>query len=74
MDTSETQKKLKRTLWTVICQQIWQRGRNGQLSRDIQPTKLNQEEMDDSNRLISRNEIEYVILKKKKLPTNQSPG
>ena len=33
--------------------------------------KLNQEEIDQLNRLISRNEIEYVI---KTLPTNKSPG
>ena len=32
--------------------------------------KLNQEEIDQMNRLISRNEIEYVI---KTLPTNKSP-
>ena len=36
----------KRILWTIICQQIWQHRWNGQLSRDIQPTKT---------------EIEYVI-------------
>ena len=34
-------------------------------------TKLNQEEIDQLNRLITRNEIEYVI---KTLPTNKSPG
>ena len=33
--------------------------------------KLNQEEIDQLNRTISRNEIEYVI---KMLPTNKSPG
>ena len=33
--------------------------------------KLNQEEIDQLNRQISRNEIEYVI---KTLPTNKSPG
>ena len=35
------------------------------------PPKLNQEERDQLNRLITRNEIEYVI---KTLPTNKSPG
>ena len=35
------------------------------------PPKLNQEEIDQLNRLITRNEIEYVI---KTLPTNKSPG
>ena len=33
--------------------------------------KLNQEEIDQLNRPITRNEIEYVI---KSLPTNKSPG
>ena len=33
--------------------------------------KLNQEEIDQLNRLITRTEIEYVI---KILPTNKSPG
>ena len=36
------------------------------------PPKLNQEEIDQLNRLIIRNEIEYVI--KKTLPTNNSSG
>ena len=35
------------------------------------PPKLNQEEIDQLNRPITRNEIEYVI---KTLPTNKSPG
>ena len=35
------------------------------------PPKLNQEEIDHSNRQITRNEIEYTI---KTLPTNKSPG
>ena len=33
--------------------------------------KLNQEEIDQLNRLINRNEIKYVI---KSLPANKSPG
>ena len=33
--------------------------------------KLNQEEIDQPSRLITRNEIEYVI---KTFPTNKSPG
>ena len=28
-------KNCKRIIWTIICQQIWQPRRNGQLSRDI---------------------------------------
>ena len=35
------------------------------------PPKLNQEEIDQLNRLITRNEIKYVI---RILPTNKSPG
>ena len=35
------------------------------------PPKLNQEEKDQLNRLIARNEIEYII---KTLPTNKSLG
>ena len=42
MDTAEIQiiqKKRKLTLWTIICQWIWQPRRNGQLLRNIQPTE-----------------------------------
>ena len=35
------------------------------------PPKLNQEEIDNLNRMITRNETEYVI---KTRPTNKSPG
>ena len=42
------------------------------------PPKLNQEEIGNLNRLMSRSEIESVIIiikkKKKNLPTNKSPG
>ena len=37
----------------------------------LQHAKLNQEEIDQLNRSIARNEIEYVI---KTFPTNKSPG
>ena len=36
------------------------------------PPKLNQEETDELNRLITRNGIEFII--KKTLPTNKSQG
>ena len=40
MNTAEIQKRKKlRILWTIICQQIWQPRRNGQISKDIQPGK-----------------------------------
>ena len=29
----------KRILWTILCQQIWQPRRNGQLSKSLQPVK-----------------------------------
>ena len=38
MDTAEIQKIL-REYWTIICQQIWQPRRKGQLPRNIQPIK-----------------------------------
>ena len=36
-DTTKIQKNHKRILWIVICQQIGQPRRNGQISRNIQP-------------------------------------
>ena len=39
MDTAEIQKNHKGKLWTIIYQQIWQPRRNGQPSRDLEPTK-----------------------------------
>ena len=44
--------------------------KNGPLSRETQPAKSEQEEIDQLNRSITRNEIEYVI---KTLPTNKIP-
>ena len=61
MDNAEIQKKKKkeRILWAIICYQIWQSIRNGQLSRHTyNPPKLNQEEIYQLNWLITRNEIE----------------
>ena len=46
-------------------QWIWQPRRNRQLSWDIQPIKLNQEEKDILNRLIMRNEIVLKLTKDK---------
>ena len=39
LDTSEILKTLRRTLWTITCQQIWKPRRNGQLSINIQTDK-----------------------------------
>ena len=44
--------------------------RNGQLSRDLQPVET-KEDIDQLNRLVTRNEIEYVI---KTLLMKKSPG
>ena len=60
----------KRLLWTNIRLQVWQSGRNGQLSRILQPAKTESREIELKG-LITRNEIEYII---KKFPTNKSPG
>ena len=45
--------------------------RNGQIFRKLQSSRLNQDEIEKINGLITRTEIETVI---KKIPTNKSPG
>ena len=37
---TEMQKKNKRILWTIICQHSQQPRRNGQVSRNTEPTKI----------------------------------
>ena len=71
MDTEAIQKTLREyyeKLYTNTCDNL-------QKINDFLETyslaKLNQEKIDQSNRLITRNQIEYVI---KTLPTNKSPG
>ena len=44
------------------------------LEETYSPPQLNQKEIDNLNRLITRREIESIIQKKKKLPSNKSPG
>ena len=63
-DTTEIQRKKKRDRipWTVICQQLGQPRRNGRLSRN-KPSRLNQKEIDNLNRWITSNKIEFVIKK-----------
>ena len=61
----------KRILWTTTCQQIWQSGRDWELSRILQPAIIESRKTDQLNRPLTRNEIEDVI---KTLPTNKSPG
>ena len=48
-----------------------QRGRNGQILRKVQLSKLDQEEIENLNRNITSREIETVI---RNLPANKSPG
>ena len=60
-----------RILCTIICQQIWQSGRNGQLSRVLQPVKTESRRNRSTEQIDTRNEIEYVI---KTHPINKSPG
>ena len=37
---NKKEKKNKRILWTITCEEIWQPRRNGQLSRDTLPAKI----------------------------------
>ena len=46
-----------------IHQQIGWLRRNGQVYRNIQPAKTEQEEIDNLNIIITRSEIEFVIIK-----------
>ena len=48
-----------------------QQGRNGQILRKVQLSKLDQEEIENLNRNITSREIETVI---RNLPANKSPG
>ena len=53
----------KRILWMIICQQIWQRRRNRQLSRELWPVKTESRRNRSTEQTDHRNEIEYVIKK-----------
>ena len=62
MDTAEVQKTVREYYeQLIVCQQIWQLRRKRQISRDIHPAKTESEEIDQLNRQITRNEIEYEI-------------
>ena len=52
---------------------VGQTRRNGQISRNTQPSRLNQEETNNLNRLVTHSEIEYVTTTTKNLSTNKSP-
>ena len=60
-----------RILSTIIYQQIFNLEEMDNFLETYSLPKLNQEEIDQMNRTITRNEIEYVI---KTLPTKKSPG
>ena len=66
-DTTEKQKKKKEN--TMICQQIGKLRRNGQVSRNTEPAKIDKKK-DNLNRPITRSEIQSVV-KKKKIPCKQ---
>ena len=53
-------KKPKEILWVIICQQIWQPWRNGQVSVNTKPIKT-EPRKNNLNRLINRSEVEYVV-------------
>ena len=71
MDTVEIQKNHERILWAIICQKYDNLEEMDNILETYSPAKLNQEEIAQPNRPITRNEIAYVI---KTLPTNKSPG
>ena len=68
-DTAEIQKR--RIAWTIICQKIGQARKKNRFLETYSPPKLNEEEIDNLNRTITRHEIEPVV-RKKKLPTYKS--
>ena len=64
----EYKKNHKRVLWTIICQQI------GKFLETYSSPKMNQEGIDNLNRLIIRSEIEFVILKNTPCKQNSRTG
>ena len=67
----QTNKQTKmRILWTIICQQIGNLEEMYKFLETYSPPKLNQKEIDNLNRLITRSEIESVI-KNTQIPCKQ---
>ena len=61
MDTVAIQIKNKRILWKLYANKFDNLEEMGSFIEKYHPPKLNQEETDHLKRLISRNEIEYII-------------
>ena len=71
MDTAKIQKTIKEYCEQLYANKFYNPEEMDNFLETYSLPKLNQEEMDQLNRLITRNEIKYVI---KILPTNKSPG
>jgi len=71
MDTTEIQKTVREYYQQLYANKFDNLEEMDNFLETYSLPKLNQEEIDQLNRLITRNEIEYVI---KTLPTNKSPG
>ena len=71
MDTTEIQKTMREYYEQLYANKFDNLEEMDNFLETYSLPKLNQEEIDQLNRLITRNEIEYVI---KTLPTNKSPG
>ena len=71
MDTAEIQKNIREYYEQLYANKFNNLEEMDNFLETYSLPKLNQEEIDQLNRPITRNEIEYVI---KTLPTNKSPG
>ena len=71
MDTTEIQKTMREYYEQLYANKFDNLEEMDNFLETYSLPKLNQEEIDQLNRLITRNEMEYVI---KTLPTNKSPG
>ena len=71
MDTAERQKNGERILWTTDANKFDNLEEMDNFPESYRPPNLDQEEIDQWNRPITRHENEYAI---KTLPTSKSPG
>ena len=71
MDTTEIQKTMREYYEQLYANKFDNLEEMDNFLETYSMPKLNQEEIDQVNRPVTRNEIEYVI---KTLPTNKSPG